>query len=68
MVNYLYDPDSIEANHEVFVRDGHVVRSPSVEALVAAPPPADPKSSSRGIDEGAPAEDVNMRPCFRREP
>ena len=33
MVNYLYDPDSIEANHEVFVRDGYVVRSPSVEAL-----------------------------------
>ncbi len=43
MVNYLYDPDSIEANHEVFVRDGYVVRSPSVEALVAAPPAPDTK-------------------------
>ena len=47
MVNYLYDPESIEANHEVFVRDGYVVRSPAVEALVAMPQP-DVKSSSRG--------------------
>src|SRR6266851_2795095 len=28
MVNYLYDHDSIEDNHEVFVRDGTIVRSP----------------------------------------
>ena len=27
MVNYLYDPDFIEANHEAFVRDGKVARS-----------------------------------------
>jgi malonyl-CoA decarboxylase len=36
MVNYLYDHDSIEANHEAFVRDGTIVRSPEVDALLAA--------------------------------
>jgi malonyl-CoA decarboxylase len=35
MVNYLYDHDSIETNHEAFVRDGTIVRSPGVDALVA---------------------------------
>jgi malonyl-CoA decarboxylase len=34
MVNYLYDHDSIEDNHEAFVRDGTIVRSPDVEALL----------------------------------
>jgi malonyl-CoA decarboxylase len=34
MVNYLYDHDSIENNHEVFVRDGSIVRSPNVDALL----------------------------------
>jgi malonyl-CoA decarboxylase len=36
MVNYLYDHDSIEDNHEAFVRDGTIVRSPDVEALLEA--------------------------------
>ena len=27
MVNYLYDRDAIEANHEAFVHSGQVVRS-----------------------------------------
>jgi malonyl-CoA decarboxylase len=31
MVNYLYDPGKIEANHEAFVRHGHVARSPGVD-------------------------------------
>jgi malonyl-CoA decarboxylase len=35
MVNYLYDHDSIEANHEAFVHDGTIVRSPDVDALMA---------------------------------
>jgi malonyl-CoA decarboxylase len=34
MVNYLYDHDSIEANHEAFVHDGTIVRSPEVDALL----------------------------------
>jgi malonyl-CoA decarboxylase len=34
MVNYLYDHDSIEANHEVFARDGTIVRSSEVDALL----------------------------------
>ena len=40
MVNYLYDPKTIEANHEAFANDGMVVRSPEVNALIvpAAPP------------------------------
>jgi malonyl-CoA decarboxylase len=36
MVNYLYDHDSIEGNHEAFVRDGTIVRSPDVNALLKA--------------------------------
>jgi malonyl-CoA decarboxylase len=34
MVNYLYDHGSIEDNHEAFVRDGTIVRSPDVDALL----------------------------------
>jgi len=34
MVNYLYDHGSIENNHEAFVRDGTIVRSPDVDALL----------------------------------
>jgi malonyl-CoA decarboxylase len=34
MVNYLYDHDSIEDNHERFVRDGIIARSPNVDALL----------------------------------
>jgi malonyl-CoA decarboxylase len=37
MVNYLYDHDSIEENHEAFVRDGTIVRSPDVNALLENP-------------------------------
>jgi malonyl-CoA decarboxylase len=35
MVNYLYDPDRIAANHESFVKTGKVVRSAEVEAIAA---------------------------------
>ncbi|KAA2212689.1 malonyl-CoA decarboxylase [Teichococcus oryzae] len=37
MVNYLYDPDSIEANHEAFTRSGTVARSVAVDAMLAMP-------------------------------
>jgi malonyl-CoA decarboxylase len=36
MVNYLYDPKAIEANHEAFAQNGTVVRSPEVDALLVA--------------------------------
>ena len=36
MVNYLYDHDSIEDNHEAFVRDRTIVRSPEVDTLLKA--------------------------------
>jgi malonyl-CoA decarboxylase len=41
MVNYLYDPDTIEANHEAFATGGVVARSTAVDALLspAQPPP-----------------------------
>ncbi|MCX7383411.1 MAG: malonyl-CoA decarboxylase [Alphaproteobacteria bacterium] len=35
MVNYLYDRDTIEANHEAYARVGSVARSRAVEALLA---------------------------------
>jgi malonyl-CoA decarboxylase len=37
MVNYLYDHDSIENNHEAFVRGGTIVRSRDVDALMQQP-------------------------------
>jgi malonyl-CoA decarboxylase len=45
MVNYLYDPDQIEANHEAFVR-GAIVRSPAVTALLGLPAEAAPPAGS----------------------
>jgi len=39
MVNYLYDPDAIEANHEAFVHSGTVVRSAQVDGLLSLPAP-----------------------------
>jgi malonyl-CoA decarboxylase len=47
MVNYLYDPEQIEANHEAFVR-GTIVRSAAVNALLgsSAKPASKPKSQS----------------------
>jgi malonyl-CoA decarboxylase len=47
MVNYLYDLDMIEANHEAFAQDGTVARSAEVDALMASPPAA-PASRARG--------------------
>ncbi len=35
MVNYLYDPETIEANHEAYARAGSVARSREVDALLA---------------------------------
>ena len=43
MVNYLYDPATIEANHEAFVKKGSVIRSAAIEALLA---PANVESGS----------------------
>ncbi|HEX4181084.1 MAG TPA: malonyl-CoA decarboxylase [Caulobacteraceae bacterium] len=40
MVNYLYVPEAIEANHEVFAHEGVVVRSRQVDALMDVETPA----------------------------
>lgn len=37
MVNYLYDPDAIEARHEAFLRDGTVATSSGVDQMMAMP-------------------------------
>jgi malonyl-CoA decarboxylase len=47
MVNYLYDPDSIEANHEAFARDGNVMRSASVDELLTPREKPSGKGQSR---------------------
>ena len=47
MVNYLYDPDTIEANHELFVRNGVVARSAEVDALMPGIPAEDAKATGR---------------------
>ncbi|MCO5125572.1 MAG: malonyl-CoA decarboxylase family protein, partial [Rhizobacter sp.] len=33
MVNYRYEPDEIEANHEAFVKEGRIVAAPRVHRL-----------------------------------
>ena len=40
MVNYLYDLDRIEQNHEAFANRGEVAASPAVKKLAPAPAPA----------------------------
>lgn len=40
MVNDLYDPKTIEANHEALAQDGTVVHSPEVDALLVAAAPS----------------------------
>ncbi|OYV49612.1 MAG: Malonyl-CoA decarboxylase [Rhodospirillales bacterium 20-60-12] len=37
MVNYLYDRDSIEENHEAFMRHGAVARSRAIDAILTPP-------------------------------
>ena len=49
MVNYLYDVETIESNHEAFVNDGTVMRSADVDALLAADPVSTPNSEFRGV-------------------
>ena len=49
MVNYLYDHDSIEKNHEAFVRGGSIVRSPGVDALLTEPGPLETARPIRAI-------------------
>ena len=49
MVNYLYDPATIETNHEAFVRDGTVARAVAVDAL-------------RGVPSMAPSRRAAARP------
>jgi malonyl-CoA decarboxylase len=48
MVNYLYGLQSIEANHEAFVRSGTVARSAQVDALLAPPPAGGDGAFRRG--------------------
>ena len=38
MVNYLYVPETIEANHEAFAHDGVVVRSANIDDLMGDRP------------------------------
>jgi malonyl-CoA decarboxylase len=52
MVNYLYDVETIESNHEAFVNDRTVMRSADVDALLAA----DISSRARGLAEAQPRD------------
>jgi malonyl-CoA decarboxylase len=48
MVNYLYDIETIESNHEAFVNEGTVMRSADVDALLAAEHISAPSSEACG--------------------
>ncbi len=45
MVNYLYDPATIEANHEAFAHGGRIARSREVAALLMPSPDVKAKSA-----------------------
>jgi malonyl-CoA decarboxylase len=50
MVNYLYDPEAIEANHEAFVHSGKVARSAQIDRVLS--PRAgrpDPRPTKPGV-------------------
>ena len=49
MVNYRYDPDSIEANHEAYVKDGVIAVSSDVSKLQKAARPSDSSFFSRRV-------------------
>jgi malonyl-CoA decarboxylase len=51
MVNYLYDIETIESNHEAFVNNGTVMRSADVDALLAAEHISAPNSGQPGSRE-----------------
>lgn len=44
MVNYLYDLDHIEANHEAYANRGEIAASPAVKRLAPAPKPIEKKA------------------------
>ena len=46
MVNYLYDLETIESNHEAFVKEATVVRSAEVDALLASEDSSAPTSGN----------------------
>lgn len=63
MVNYLYDPERIEINHETFVKKGAVVRSAEVEAILHQTPQANL------VPKQAPVQRIaNMVPLGRSKP
>jgi len=39
MVNYLYDLEHIEQNHEAFANRGEIAVAPAIKRLLAAPKP-----------------------------
>ncbi|MBL6457721.1 malonyl-CoA decarboxylase [Belnapia sp. T6] len=49
MVNYLYDREAIEANHEAFAQSGQVARSAAVERLLQAGRAAAPGQSRSAL-------------------
>ena len=50
MVNYLYDLDQIEENHETFANRGEVVASPAVRRLARAKPARESAAAGPGIE------------------
>ena len=60
MVNYLYDIETIESNHEAFVNDGIVMRSADVDALLAAEHIAAPNSGQPESEEATGGRQSNF--------
>jgi len=67
MVNYLYDLETIESNHEAFVNDGTVMRSADVDAFLAAEHISAPNSGQPESQEatGASAVESHKLKCSK---
>jgi malonyl-CoA decarboxylase len=55
MVNYLYDLDTIESNHEAFVQDGEVIRSSEVDGWLKSDRDAARNRKRKPVKESHPA-------------
>lgn len=46
MVNYLYDLDDIEKNHEAFVKTGEIITSSAIKKLLKSDPKPRPSTAA----------------------
>lgn len=51
MVNYLYQIEDIEKNHDAYAREGSLAAAPSVRSMLAGTNPSRPRQAARGSSQ-----------------